>query len=243
MGFTSIFSQTTASVALAGILKSKNPALLTVLGGPACTGETGMEFATLFGEIDYVFSGSGLVSFPEFVEHYLDGNLPACDQIDGVFSRARVSHGQRGGEAASLDTKASLGAELDINANIPLDYGDFLSRFSRTFPEGGSKPRLLLETSRGCSWGEREPCRFCGLNGPSRSFRYMNSGHALAQIQSLLRYGPQCDFFASVDNVMPAQYLEEVFPHISRCRRATPFNTRFDPIWMTISSASSARRG
>ena len=67
VGLTSIFSQTTPSLAMAGRLKERNPEITTVMGGPACTGEAGMEFARCFGAIDYVFSGPALVSLPEFV--------------------------------------------------------------------------------------------------------------------------------------------------------------------------------
>jgi len=138
--------------------------------------------------MNYIFSGPGLVSFPRFVTNCLEDNMPACDNI--------------------------IGEDLDINSNLVLDYSPFLDAFEAAFPDGQLQPRLLFETSRGCWWGERATCAFCGLNGPSICFRAMKPEIARNHIESLLEYGSRCDFFASVDNIMPREYLAEVFPHV-----------------------------
>jgi ribosomal peptide maturation radical SAM protein 1 len=204
VGFTSIFSQTTASVALARKLKLQNPDVVTLMGGPACTGEAGMAFAEHFDSIDYVFSGCGLVSLPLFLGHLLQGDLVACDGIDGVFSKRNVSSRSVG----------VYGEESDINVNVLPDYTPFLDAMDRAFPDGQVQPRLLFETSRGCWWGEKMPCTFCGLNGPSMCYRAMTPENALKQIRSILAYSGRCAFFASVDNIVPREYFAEVFPHI-----------------------------
>lgn len=205
VGFTSIFSQTTASVAMARKLKLLNPDIITVMGGPACIGETGRAFAEHFADIDYVFSGCGLVSFPQFIGYFLGEDMPACERIGGVFSRTNVS----------AETVAVFGSEADINENIILDYTPFLDALDKAFPDRAVAPRLLFETSRGCWWGEKMPCSFCGLNGPSMCFRAMTSENALKQIHSILEYSDRCSFFASVDNIVPRNYLAEVFPRVS----------------------------
>ena len=50
-------------------------------------------------------------------------------------------------------------------------------------------PTLLIETSRGCWWGERNHCTFCGLNGSSMSFDEMAPGRALELFDGLFAYG------------------------------------------------------
>lgn len=206
VGFTSIFSQTTASLAMAAKLKKANRSAVTLMGGPACTGSMGREFADRFANIDYVFSGPGLVSLPRWVANYLEDDMGACDDIAGVFSRTNATPRDPGAAGPAL------GEDLDINENLRLDYHPFLDALATTFPEGQVKPRLLFETSRGCWWGERMTCRFCGLNGPSTCFRPMTPSNALAQIRSVLEYSDRCDFFAAVDNSLPREYLSDVFP-------------------------------
>lgn len=207
-GFTSIFSQTTASVAMAAKLKGINPGIITLMGGPACTGQMGREFSERFESIDYVFSGPGLVSLPRLVENHLQDNRTACEDINGVFSKTNAPRFSEG------DVDAVLGEDLDINENLLLDYHPFLDAIETAFPDGQVQPRLLFETSRGCSWGERATCRFCGLNGPSACFRPMTPDKALAQIRSVLEYEDRCDFFAGIDNSLPREYLTDVLPHV-----------------------------
>ncbi len=208
VGFTSIFAQTTASLALANKLKLVNPDVVTVMGGGACIGGMGMEFARQFDSIDYVFSGLGLCSFSQFVGNYLKDDMPACDDIKGVFSKTNQSSWDES------DVTSCMGEELDINENLILNYDHFLDSCEATFPNGEIQPRLLFETSRGCWWGERMTCSFCGLNGPSICYHAMTSENALEHIQALIKYQSRCDFFASVDNIMKPEYITEVFTKI-----------------------------
>ena len=219
VGFTTMFSQTVASIAMARRLKELNPGIITAIGGSACHGVMGQELARQVTPLDYVFSGSGLVSFPAFVQHCLDGNRAACDRLNGVFSKTNAALWQ----TAQADCRAALpagvqpsvaliGDDLDINANVPLDYAPFLDAFEQTFPDREIKPVLLFETSRGCSWAEKIPCAFCGLNGLHLRYRHMTPDNALSCIRALFRWVPRCPSFIAVDTVVPRNYLKDVFP-------------------------------
>ena len=186
VGFTALFAQTVASFALARRLKAVNPSLVIVMGGAACTGEMGLEFSRQIEAVDHFFQGPALVSFPEFVKRHRDGDR----------SGARVI----------------AGGELDIDTNLMLDYDAFLDSVERHFRGGEVQPILLFETSRGCWWGERQRCTFCGLNGTSLCFKAMTPGNAVKQIQSLFRYAPRCSFIESVDTVLPLDYMGKVMP-------------------------------
>jgi len=104
--------------------------------------------------------------------------------------------------------------DLDLNANVKLDYDAFLDSIARHFPGGGVEPILLFETSRGCWWGEHQRCTFCGLNGPSLCFREMTPAAAVEQIRSLYRYAGRCRVLESVDTVLPRDYLGQVMPQL-----------------------------
>src|SRR5437764_1877447 len=99
-----------------------------------------------------------------------------------------------------------LGDALDIDADVELDYGPFLDTIERNFPDGRVEPTLLFETSRGCWWGEKAHCTFCGLNGATMSYRAMRREKALDLFASLFEYADRCSRFNCVDNIMAKNY-------------------------------------
>ncbi|MEM7586303.1 MAG: RiPP maturation radical SAM C-methyltransferase [Acidobacteriota bacterium] len=208
VGFTSMFSQNLANFALAQLLKEKNPDLVTVMGGANCEAPMGAELARHVDAIDFVFSGPGLVSFPTFVEAQMTGCEAKCHDIRGVFSAQNVDEKATGGVA-------SIGEELPIEVPVPLDYEPFLADFQKSFPNGEVAAYLTFETSRGCWWGERSHCTFCGLNGGSMAYRAMPAEMALEMLRDMLaKYGDRCHHFESVDNIMPREYLTQVFDQL-----------------------------
>jgi ribosomal peptide maturation radical SAM protein 1 len=219
VGFSSTFFQNVASMALAKRLRRIRPDQIIVMGGANCEGIMGAELIGNATMIDYVFSGHSLVSFPKFVEKILAGDRAGCDHIDGVFSRQNVQmtpaddeiSGETGAPRRNSKV-ADVGAELDINTEIPLDYDDFFASFDRLLPKPGLTPDILFETSRGCWWGERAHCTFCGLNGGSMAYRAMEPPRAVALIQGLAeRYAHRTGSFECVDNILPREYVDGVF--------------------------------
>lgn len=204
VGFTSMFSQNVASFALARKLKDRNSKIITVIGGANCEAPMGQEIAKNFKPIDFVFSGPGLKSFPEFVGHCMNGEFDKCHDVRGVFSRRNCG-------LNTLKPLSIVGDELDIDVPVKLDYDEFLETYRKNFPDIEMKPVLLFETSRGCWWGQKAHCTFCGLNGQTMSYRAMSPENALKQFEHLFSYAPYVDRFESVDNIMPKPYMQEVF--------------------------------
>ena len=57
-------------------------------------------------------------------------------------------------------------------------------------PVSGVVPTLLAETARGCWWGERSHCTFCGLNGATMAFRSKSPERVVDELAYLRdRYG------------------------------------------------------
>lgn len=220
VGFTSMFTQNVASFAMARRLKRRRPEILIAMGGANCEAPMGREIVNHVDAVDFVFSGPALRSFPAFLERMLAGDAGACHRLDGVFSRRnRVKASGSaplllGGRGVTLPEIGPVGAELPIDAEIPLDYDGFMSDVERNFPSGEIEPALTFETSRGCWWGERAHCTFCGLNSESMGYRSMRSERALALIRSLFKYSPRVRRLECVDNIMPKEYLEDVFPRL-----------------------------
>ena len=208
VGFTSMFAQNVPSFALARRLKQRRPSILTVMGGANCEPPMGQEISANVPWIDYVFLGPALKSFPRFVKLLLEGCPQRWPEIAGICAR-RASNG-------ASEATPGLGEELAIDSWIELDYEPFFEALEKNFPEGGLAPSLYFETSRGCWWGERAHCTFCGLNATAMKYRSMSPSNALRQIRSLFRYASRCPRLTlfSVDNIMPKSYLKEVFPRL-----------------------------
>jgi ribosomal peptide maturation radical SAM protein 1 len=216
VGFTSMFSQNVPSFALARQLKERKRNITIVMGGANCESPMGAEIAKNIEHIDFVFSGPALKSFPDFVKCQVQQAEEQSHQIRGVISRKNAL-------ARSAVNRIEVGEELDINQPVRLDYRSFLEGVERNFAPNTIRVQLGFETSRGCWWGERAHCTFCGLNGSTMSYRAMAPQKALEQFDSLFQYSSQCAYFFAVDNILPKSYLKEVLPHLRPPQNAKLF--------------------
>jgi len=205
VGFTSMFMQNVASFAMAKKLKRRNPELITIMGGANCEFPMGRVIAERVEQIDFVFSGPALKNFPEFVQYCLDGELSRCRSIRGVFFK---------GAPLPPSSAERIGEELSIDTPMELNYDDFLQRFDEYFAKTDLEAILPIETSRGCWWGERSHCTFCGLNGVSMAYRAMKPELAIEHFKSLFRYSGKVGMLEAVDNILPKHYLKDVLPFL-----------------------------
>ncbi|MGB8508472.1 MAG: RiPP maturation radical SAM C-methyltransferase [Pyrinomonadaceae bacterium] len=215
VGVTSMFMQNVACLSMARKLKERNPKVITAMGGANCESPMGQEIAKNAGYVDFVFSGPALKSFPAVVQHYLDNELEKAHAVKGVFTKenCRVQTGL--GVVGHTTQPGGVGEELDIDAGIILDYGNFLDTFEANFPNREVEPILLFETSRGCWWGERAHCTFCGLNGESMAYRAMSPEKAIQQFEAMFKYADRAPRINCVDNILARNYFTEVFPYIN----------------------------
>jgi ribosomal peptide maturation radical SAM protein 1 len=227
VGFTSMFQQNLASFALARRLKGIRPDVKIIMGGANCEGTMGIEIVNNVDVVDFVFSGPANTSLPKFIRYCMDKRDDECHKIDGVFSRLNsrsvASMGPNVPEstwgkwapAKQLNGVRSLGTELDINTPIDFDYDDFFESLKQSFPVLETPLVLPFETSRGCWWGERAHCTFCGLNGQTMAYRAMNPDRAVAMIEELVaRYGTRVSRLECVDNILPREYFDKMLPRL-----------------------------
>ncbi len=213
VGFTSCYQQTVPSLALARRLKALHPEISIVLGGANCEGEMGVTLLRRFSFLDAVFSGEADETFPRFVERRRSGQ--SIGELAGVFHRCN-------GKLSAPKHRAATVADLD---EIPApDYGDYFDQLTRSTisAEVGAhqnvwapeSPQALAQTSRGCWWGEKAHCTFCGLNGKNMRFRSKSPDRAVEELTHLYRrYG---SFLLCVDNILDPAFVEEVFPRLAR---------------------------
>ena len=157
IGFSSVFHQHVASLALAKKLKTSDPRRKIVFGGANCEGEMGLETLRQFDFVDYVVSGEAEDALPELVRR-LDSGLPVS-HIRGVFMR----------DVPCLPTNTDLVSDFE---RYPLpDYDDYFSQLSASQIRDDVVPIVPIETSRGCRHGQRSQCIFCSQNGKAVSYR------------------------------------------------------------------------
>jgi len=215
VGFTSMASQNVACFALARRLKAFRPGVRIVMGGANCAPPMGGAIVRNVPAIDHVFAGQSLESFPAFLEAVRAGQTHPGQGIPGVSSRL--------GPAGPVEIVGTVGGELDINTNVPLDYSDFLESLARYPSLADVQPALIFATSRGCWWGQRSQCSFCGLNGADLRYRAMTPENAIEHITRLWRHVPPARKLVSADNVIPDEYFDRVIPHLNIPRSANVF--------------------
>ncbi|MCP5155132.1 MAG: RiPP maturation radical SAM protein 1 [Ectothiorhodospiraceae bacterium] len=212
VGLSTMFAQTTASLGVARKIKARRAEVAVVLGGANCEGTMGAAIARNATAIDYVVSGPGLETFPRLVECLRDGERERAAALAGVVTRHH---------RPTIAGRPVIGAERPIDQPPTLDYRSFLDSLADHCPD--VEPSLLFETSRGCWWGERAHCTFCGLNGETMAYRAMSPAVALDHLGRLFADAPTVTSFKSVDNILPREYLRSVLPSLRPPRGARLF--------------------
>ena len=199
VGFTSTFDQNVASLTMAKLIKDLYPEVTIVFGGANFDGEMGLEHFRAFPFIDHVVVGEGEESFLPLVRRILDGK--AEDYPNGVIYRE--------GEKVMLTPNAALFS--DFAKTGPPDYDDYYHLLAELGHKAQGLERILLyEGSRGCWWGEKHHCTFCGLNAQSMKFRAKKPEQVLTEIADLSqRY--DAVRFRLVDNIIDMTYIEGLF--------------------------------
>jgi ribosomal peptide maturation radical SAM protein 1 len=205
VGFSSTFAQNAASFALARRLKQRYPGILTVFGGANIDGEMGLELLRALDCVDFAVVGEGDTAFPGLLDALVTGADPTA--VPGVAGRL--------GDRVVACPPAPPQTRLD---DLPApDYREYFDRAGRLgLP--GDHVAIPFESARGCWWGAKHHCTFCGLNGTTMSFRAKSPERILGELdEQSRRY--RTFRFEAVDNVLDMTYLTKLFPAITSGRR------------------------
>ncbi|MFQ5482802.1 MAG: RiPP maturation radical SAM C-methyltransferase, partial [Nitrospinaceae bacterium] len=69
---------------------------------------------------------------------------------------------------------------------------------------------ILFETARGCWWGEKHHCTFCGLNASTMKFRSKAADQVFTEIANLSARHDTFRF-RLVDNILEMNYIDKLF--------------------------------
>ncbi|WP_435279982.1 RiPP maturation radical SAM C-methyltransferase [Streptomyces sp. 1222.5] len=202
IGFTSTFMQNVPSLALAKKLKGLLPESVIVMGGANCDGDMGVALHRCFPFVDFVVRGEGDEVFLQILDAIEQGY--GFEEIDGLCWRS--------GNAASINAMTS---KIIPPGRIPSPvYDDWFETFKKSPAQAYLDPKLLVETSRGCWWGDGHQCTFCGLNGSLIQFRSKTPSQVLEEISNLVSKHRVLDLYI-VDNIIDNTYFSTLLPRIS----------------------------
>jgi len=192
VGCSTTFEQTAASIAILNAVKAASPNTITIIGGANCEGEMAEGILSIGTRIDYVFSGESEQTFPQFLRDVSTGKFPSQRIIAGSPLR-----------------------DMD---SLPLpDFTQYFQQRDALIPGSvyatGEQLWLPYEGSRGCWWGEKHHCTFCGINGEGMQFRQRSADRVIGDLRILVeRHGvPR---ICMTDNIMPHSYFRTMIPRL-----------------------------
>lgn len=203
VGFTSTFCQNVPSLVLARMVKQHLPDTTIVFGGSNCDGAMGAALHRCFSWVDIVVRGEGERVFPAVVRQLLAGE--PLDEQPGLCFR-------RGDEIVQVsETSSTVALE---EAPVP-NYDEYFARFPTSVLANELRVRMSIpfEAARGCWWGAKHHCTFCGLNGQTMKFRSKSPSKVFAELGALAsKY--RCLSFDAVDNIIDTAYFSSLLPWI-----------------------------
>ena len=195
VGFPTSFHQTCACLVVAQRLKATANPPLVIFGGANCEGDMGLQLIRSFPWIDYVATGEADLSFPRLIGNILNHNDRS--PVPGILSR---------------DNETSDPERIQEMDTLPIpDYADFFDRVTHSSLGPALSPVALIETSRGCWWGAKHHCTFCGLNGAAMSFRSKSIQRCVQEFASVSEQY-QIKRIDCVDNILDTRYIRLLFP-------------------------------
>src|SRR5262249_6197562 len=107
-----------------------------------------------------------------------------------------------------MTTKPLLPTEI-----VSPDYDGYFERLESSTARDWVEPKLVVEGSRGCWWGEKHHCTFCGLNGSFMEFRSKSPMAFYHEIIRLVGRHQVLDMYV-VDNILDMKYLSSLLPKL-----------------------------
>lgn len=221
VGMTCLFDQTMSSIALAKKIRERLPTVPIVLGGYALEGPTAREVLRCFPWVDAVCLGEGEPAIVELARASVGERT--LDAIPNVLVREPSTHppvepayrsGLRLALREPVPTRASPISMNDSPVPSFDDYFADLAELNRIEQVEIEFDTLPVETSRGCWWGQKHHCVFCGIDDETMRYRARSPANTIRMLDELSdRYGVRSFRFA--DYILPFTYFQTLLPELA----------------------------
>jgi ribosomal peptide maturation radical SAM protein 1 len=218
VGIGTLFNVVPA-LALAKAVHRARGAPKVLLGGSNCEGQMGETLHRTFPFLDYVCRGEGEDLVVQLARHLRDGSV-RTDDIAGLLWREEgATRGCASGRATVGNGSVAGVAGAGRGHAYPLDclptpvYDGWLRRVRGLDLLDPDDLRLPVETSRGCWYGEKRHCAYCGFNGEAMTFRSKSPERVVDEFRALSRLG--VSFLHCVDNIPNPHGFDRVLPGLA----------------------------
>lgn len=204
VGFSVVFQQMAASIAMAKAIKREHPQVPVIFGGATFEDDIAAEVIQHTPEVDYVHCGDADVTLPDIVARVYSGTSPKG--VPGIMCRDE-------GETVYAGRSANV---TDLDSTPIPDFDEYFATSDRTGYTRRSRREVMLpiETARGCWYGMKHHCTFCGLNRAGMDFRRKHPDQVLEMLKVLSRrYGTR--YFNAIDNIMAPAYVSRLFGRLA----------------------------
>lgn len=199
VGFGCTFNQTMPALAVARRLKARRPDIVILFGGGSIHGPMGVALAEAFADcIDHAFLGEADHTLPRLIACLRDGGDPRL--IPGITVQGRPT------------APATPIEDLDAIA-IP-DFDDYFTHLRALGLGPDAVDAIPFESSRGCWWGQKHHCTFCGLNNEGMAYRRKSDARVLREIMTL-SYRHRSTALMAADNIMPTPAWKGLLPALA----------------------------
>ncbi len=190
IGFSTTFEQTNGVALMARACRRILPDVKLVVGGANCDGPMGPAMKRLIPELDVVFSGESETAFARYLS-----------DMDGL-----------------TDHVVTSAPNPDLNALPLVNYSEFFEQFDALLPDSVLRQagdlKISYETSRGCWWGQKHHCTFCGLNGGGMGYREKSPDKVVAELAYLTGV-TSVRKVDMTDNIMPYSFFGSLIPKLA----------------------------
>lgn len=215
VGFSLLMGQTVASLALAKRIKARHPEITIVFGGANTQEPMGREMLRSFAEVDYVLEGEADELVVPFVQALRSGRRRSFD-TGGVLFRDAGGGVTSSGEATPFQDLDSL--------PVP-DFSEFFRQLEENELQH-IQPYMSFETSRGCWWGAKHHCTFCGIDDRILTFRSKSAPRVLDEVLTLSARHQYTEFFA-VDSIINFKFSRDLLPALGDVREQQEWDFTF----------------
>jgi ribosomal peptide maturation radical SAM protein 1 len=213
VGCTSLFQQHVASLALLRQIRTTDDTVVTMMGGANCETLMGRTTHESFPWVDYVVSGEADGFLADLCRLFFRRGR----EVDPVLLPRGVFGPRHRDIGYPVASDFYDGSPRAISSSLedlpPPDYDDYFEELRGNLLGYRIRPGLPFEASRGCWWGERKQCTFCGLNGEGMTYRSKPPEKLIDELKHLVqRYGTAR--LEGVDNILEMKYFDTLLPRL-----------------------------
>jgi ribosomal peptide maturation radical SAM protein 1 len=221
VGFTCSFFQTTASLGLGRLIKEHNPNVKLVYGGANFHSEMGEELIKKVPWIDAVSLGEADDVIVPLFKLLAQGDEPSG--LQGICYRGHNNKITSGPPYCPVSS--------DVFSSLPdPDFDDYFSNAQQEGwthdPDWQANIHLFFEGTRGCWWGQKCQCTYCGLNGDIINYRQKPGQRVYETIQYYVDRYP-FKRLQPTDNNMAPDYFETLLPLLAK----SPFKNKLNLLY------------